>query len=91
MVKRVNISFPEKTLEDLKELVPPRERSKVVTEAVEAKLTSLRRKEALEKIKKLREKFKGFEFIKSKEDAVAYVRKIRRESDRTEELWRKFG
>jgi len=84
MVKRVNISFPEKTLEDLKELVPPRERSRVVSEAVEEKLKSFRRDAAFERLEKAREKFTSFEFIKSKEDAVAWVKSLREEWSRRE-------
>ncbi|OGY24142.1 MAG: hypothetical protein A2172_01190 [Candidatus Woykebacteria bacterium RBG_13_40_15] len=84
MVKRVNISFPEKTLNDLKELVPPRERSKLVSEAVEEKLNDFKRAVAFEKLEKAREKFSSFETIKSKEDTVAWVKNMRKGWNRRE-------
>jgi len=81
MVKRVNISFPEKTLADLKELVPPRERSSLVSGAVEEKLNFLRRKKAMEKIEKYLkstpENERPFAFLKTREDIIAWVRAIR--------------
>jgi hypothetical protein len=81
MVKRVNISFREKTLNDLKELVPPRERSKLVNEAVEEKLSFLRRKNALERLEKYikatPENERPFAFLKTREDIIAWARAIR--------------
>jgi len=86
MVKRVNISFPEKTLEDLKKLIPPRERSRLVTEAIEEKLAFLKRKKAMEELenhlKKIPEEERPFSFLKTRKEIVSWVRDLREESEK---------
>ena len=82
MVKRVNISFPEKTLKELRELVPPRGRSRLVNEAVEERLKLLRRKKALKKInnyiKVTPESERPFAFLKTRKDIDRWLKDIRR-------------
>jgi len=45
--KRISVIFPVKVLEDLRRLVPPRERSKFIAEATETELKRLRLEKAL--------------------------------------------
>lgn len=47
-VKQANFLLPEDTLKELKKLVPKRERSKVVTEALKKELKRIKLEQALE-------------------------------------------
>ena len=46
-VKRISVIFPVRVLEDLRRLVPPKERSKFIAEATERELKRLRLEKAL--------------------------------------------
>ena len=45
--KRISVIFPVKVLEDLRRLVPPRERSRFIAKATEAELKHLRLEKAI--------------------------------------------
>ena len=82
MIKRINISFPEETLSELKELIPARKRSNIINEALTEKLKEIRKDRAFAALKKARENFISFESIKDKKDAVAFVNSLRKKADR---------
>lgn len=84
MVKRINIAFPEETIKELNRIVPSGSRSRLVVAAVDEKLDELKREEATKEFEKARNKHTSFGFIKSKEDAIAWVKKLRKESNRLE-------
>lgn len=86
MIKRINISFPEETLSDLKELIPVRKRSNLINEALTEKLKEIRKNKAFAAIQKARENFGSFESIKDKKEAISFVNALRKKADRINSL-----
>lgn len=75
---RINISLPSELARDLKKRTNPRGLSKFLAEAAEEKIIKERREKAL---KEILEAPPAFTFLKGKNAAVRWVRKLRRENE----------
>ncbi len=76
---RVTLVFPAKLWKEAKRLIPPRQRSRVVAEALEAEIRRRKQMEQLERIRK----FQAYLFEKYGEmpDSVEEIRQMREERD----------
>jgi hypothetical protein len=87
MITRLNISLPGDLAEKIKKTVPKRGLSKFLAEAAEERIKRLEREKAL---KELLEAPPAFTFLKGKDAAVKWVRKLRREDEkRLRRVWGK--
>jgi metal-responsive CopG/Arc/MetJ family transcriptional regulator len=75
---RTHVTLPEEVLSDLDRLVDKRQRSRFIAEAVRKELLLLRQKEAL---RQAVGSWKDKDHPELKAGAVAWVRKLRRESE----------
>ena len=83
---RVNISLPSDLLKELKEKVPARGISKFLSDAAREKITEEEREKAF---KELLDAPPAFTFLKGKNAAANWVRKLRREDEkRLKRVWR---
>ena len=73
IVSRINITLSKELIAELKKTVPKRKRSKLIAEALEEKLTTIKRKAALEKLKGAWDKAGGTKF--SSDEDLALWRK----------------
>ncbi len=79
--KRISVIFPVKVLEELRRLVPPRERSKFVSEATEKELKRLKLAKVIEELR--REPAWSDEDhpdLMTVEDVNRYIRRLRETS-----------
>ena len=74
-VSRINITLPKNLADDLKVTISPRERSKVIAEALKRELTAIKREKALKKLKGTWAKFGGVP-LKSDADIKAWRRSL---------------
>lgn len=82
---RINVSLPSGLVRDLKRLTPARGFSKFLSEAAEEKIAREKKERAL---KVLLEAPPAFEFLKGKNAAVKWVRKLRAEDEkRFKRVW----
>lgn len=83
---RINISMPRDLVKELKEKVPARGVSRFLSEAAREKIAE---KERVTAFKELLEAPPAFTFLKGKNAAVNWVRKLRREDEkRLKRVWR---
>lgn len=66
-VSRFNITLPNSLAKDLKEIIPSRERSKIIAEALREKIAMVKRVKGLKKMKGTWAKFGGKTFKSDKE------------------------
>jgi hypothetical protein len=66
-VSRINITLPKNLVEELKKVIPPRERSKVIAEALRRRIATMKREESLKKLKGVWDKTGGVAFKSDKE------------------------
>jgi len=66
-VTRINITLPKNLASELKEVIPARERSKVITEALKERIARMKREESLKKLKGVWDKAGGIPFKSDKE------------------------
>lgn len=86
MITRINISLPEETRNMLRRVAPKRGISRFLVEALEEKIEREKRERAL---KELLEGPPAFTFLKGKDAAVKWVRKLRAEDERRfKRVWR---
>lgn len=84
---RMNVSLPKNLVEKLKEEIKPRGISKFIADATDEKISQKIREKVL---KELLEAPPAFTFLKGKNAAVNWVRKMRREDNkRLERIWKK--
>lgn len=84
---RVNISIPSDLIKDIKEKVPSRGVSKFISEAAKEKIEKAKRMKAF---RELLEAPPAFAFLKGKNAAVNWVRKLRKEDEkRLKRIWGK--
>lgn len=82
---RINVSLPSELVRDLKRLTPARGLSKFLSEAAEEKIARKKREIAL---KVLLEAPPAFEFLKGKDAAAKWVRKLRAgDEKRLRRIW----
>lgn len=74
-VSRINITLPKDLIADLKKVIPPRERSRVITEALKAKIAKAKREEGLKKLKGVWSKAGGISF-KSEADLRSWRKSL---------------
>lgn len=79
MITRLNVSIPVEVVEKIKRVAPKRGVSRFFREAVEEKVEKIEREKAL---KELLEAPPAFTFLKGKDAAVKWVRKLRSEDER---------
>ncbi len=85
MITRVNISLPEETYRMIKKVAPKRGVSKFMVEAAEEKARAIRARKAFEEILVAPP---AFTFLKGKDAAVKWVRKLRAEDEkRFKRVW----
>lgn len=72
---RMNVSLPRSLVKDLKEKIPPRGISRFLSDAASEKMKAIARDKAL---KELLAAPPAFTFLKGKNAAVRWVRKMRR-------------
>lgn len=85
MITRVNISLPEETYKIIKSVAPKRGVSKFLAEAAEEKARVMRARKAFEEIVAAPP---AFTFLKGKNAAVKWVRKLRAEDEkRFKRVW----
>ncbi len=83
---RVNVSLPRDLVKELKEKVPSRGVSRFLSEAAREKIEKEEREKAF---KELMEAPPAFAFLKGKNAAVNWVRKLRRvDEKRLKRVWR---
>lgn len=83
---RINVSLPSDLVKELKEKVPSRGVSRFISEAAREKIEEDEREKAF---KELLEAPPAFTFLKGKNAAVNWVRKLRREDEkRLKRVWR---
>lgn len=83
---RVNVSLPRDLVRELKEKVPFRGISKFLSDAAKEKIAE---KEKTKAFKELLEAPPAFTFLKGKNAAVNWVRKLRREDEkRLKRVWK---
>ncbi len=86
MITRINISLPEETMNMLRRVAPKRGISKFLLEALEEKIERDKREKAL---KELLAAPPAFTFLKGKNAAVKWVRKLRAQDERRfKRVWR---
>lgn len=84
-VVRLNISLSNSLVKELKKSVPKRGLSKFLSEAAEEKIALIKREKAL---KELLEAPPAFTFLKGKDAALKWVRKLRKEDEkRLKRVW----
>ena len=82
---RVNVSLPRDLVKELKEKVPARGISRFIADAAEDKIAEEERERAF---RELLEAPPAFTFLKGKNAAVNWVRKLRREDEkRLKRIW----
>ena len=82
---RVNVSLPRDLVRELKEKVPSRGISRFLSEAAREKITE---RERIKAFKELLEAPPAFTFLKGKNAAVNWVRKLRKEDEkRLKRVW----
>lgn len=74
-VSRLNITLPSNLVSDLKEIIPTRERSKIIAEALKEKIARMKREESLKKLKGAWDKAGGISF-KSQKELKAWRRSL---------------
>lgn len=79
MITRINISLPEETVNMLRRVAPKRGISKFLLEALEEKIGRDKKEKAL---KELLAAPPAFTFLKGKNAAVKWVRKLRAQDER---------
>lgn len=79
MITRLNVSIPVEVVEKIKRVAPKRGVSRFFREAVEEKVEKIEREKALQE---LLEAPPAFTFLKGKDAAVKWVRKLRSEDER---------
>lgn len=85
MITRINISLPEETVNMIKKAAPKRGVSKFLAEAAEEKIERNKKEKAL---KELLEAPPAFTFLKGKNAAVKWVKKLRAEDEkRLKRVW----
>jgi len=83
---RINISLPSDLVKELREKVPSRGISRFLSEAAREKIAE---KERVKAFKELLEAPPAFTFLKGKNAAVNWVRKLRKEDEkRLKRVWR---
>lgn len=86
MITRINISLPQETMDILRKAASKRGISRYLAQAVEEKITREKRERAL---KELLEGPPAFTFLKGKDAAVKWVRKLRAGDERRfKRVWR---
>lgn len=79
MITRINISLPEDTVNMLRRVAPKRGISRFLLEALEEKIEREKRERALEELLAAPP---AFTFLKGKDAAVRWVRKLRAQDER---------
>jgi len=74
-VSRINITLPKDLAADFREIISPRERSKVIAEALKEKIARIKREESLKKLKGIWTKAGGIDF-KSDKELTAWRRSL---------------
>lgn len=86
MITRINISLPEETADMLRRVAPKRGISRFLLEALEEKIEREKKERAL---KELLAAPPAFTFLKGKNAAVKWVRKLRAQDERRfKRVWR---
>lgn len=82
---RMNVSLPKELVKNLKKNVPPRGISKFLSDAASEKMKAIAKEKAL---KELLAAPPAFTFLKGKNAAVRWVRRLRREDEkRLKRVW----
>lgn len=61
-ISRINITLPKNLATELRKVIPERERSKIIAEALKEKITRMKREESLKKLKGIWDKAGGVSF-----------------------------
>lgn len=84
---RMNVSLPKDLVDELKSTVPPRGISRLISEATREEIKRRKREKALQE---LLEAPTAFTFLKGKNAAINWVRKLRRADDkRFKRIWKR--
>lgn len=74
-VSRINITLPKDLVSDLRDTIPARERSKVISEALKKEIAMIKREKSLKKLKGIWTKAGGIDF-KSDKELTAWRRSL---------------